>query len=128
MTHEPDSQDRDDGDAEDRDSEDPATEDRADDLDDVHLGEVPEGLGSDLYPKHLESLSRDPAFSDGVLSFSDADGTEREIALDDVDSAMEDGPGSSRTKIVLRNGAIVIATGAVVAGAIAAVRYRRRHK
>ena len=52
----------------------------------------------------------------------------RGVVAHDVDSAMEDGPGSSRTKIVLRNGAIVIATGAVVAGAIAAVRYRRRHK
>ena len=113
---------------EDRAPEDRADEDRADDVEDVHLGEVPEGLGADLYPKHLESLSRDPAFSDGVLSFADSDGTEREIALEEVDSAEHDESGGNRTRIVLRNGAIVIATGAVIAGAIAAVRYRRRHK
>lgn len=101
---------------------------RDDDVDDVHLGEVPEGLGSDLHARNLESLSRDPAFSDGVLSLADTDGARHEIALDDVDSLEEDSGGTNRTKIVLRNGAIVVATGAVIAGAIAAVRYRRRKR
>ena len=98
------------------------------DLDDVHLGEVPEGLGPDLHARNLESLSRDPAFSDGVLSLADTDGAHHEIALDDVSSLEEDTGGANRTKIVLRNGAIVVATGAVIAGAIAAVRYRRKKR
>lgn len=98
-----------------------------DDLDDVHLGEVPEGLGSDLHAKNLESLSRDPAFSDGVLSLADTDGARHEIALDEVD-ALEDDTGSNRTKIILRSGVVIVATGAVIAGAIAAVRYRRRKR
>jgi len=107
---------------------------RDDDVDDVPLGEVPEGLGPDLYPRHLESLSRDPAFGDGVLSFTDDDGVAREVAFDDVDSArlLEPGDGGdegkTRTKIILRSGVVVVATGAVVAGAIAAVRYRRRKR
>lgn len=103
-------------------------DDLDDDLDEVHLGEVPEGLGPDLHASRLESMSREPAFSDGVLSFADADGQERQIALDDVDSLEEDAGGANRTRIVLRSGAIVVASGAVIAGAIAAVRYRRRKR
>ncbi len=101
---------------------------RDDDADEVHLGEVPEGLGPDLHARNLESLSRDPAFSDGVLSLADTDGARHEIPLDEVDFLEADAGGASRTKIILRNGAIVVATGAVIAGAIAAVRYRRRKR
>jgi len=108
---------------------------RDDDLEEVHLGEVPEGLGPDLHARNLESMSREPAFSDGVLSLTDTDGVQREVSLDDVHSAesfqadgADDEPGRSRTKIVLRSGVIVVATGAVVAGAIAAVRYRRKKR
>lgn len=107
-----------------------ARDDELDDghLEDVHLGEVPEGLGPDLHASRLESMRREPAFSDGVLSFADADGHEREIALDEVDSLEADSGGANRTKIVLRSGVVVVATGAVIAGAIAAVRYRRRKR
>ena len=108
---------------------------RDEDLDEIHLGEVPEGLGPDLHARNLESLSREPAFSDGVLSLTDTDGVQREVALDDVHSAesfrtdgADDEAGRSRTKIVLRSGVIVVATGAVVAGAITAVRYRRKQR
>ena len=105
---------------------------RDDDLDEqadpheTQWGEVPEGLGADLYTRRLEQLRDEDAFGDAVLSFRDVDGHEREVAIEDVEST--EAEGSSRTKIVLRNGAIVVATGAVIAGAIAAVRYRRRHK
>jgi len=51
-----------------------------------------------------------------------------EIALDDVESTEDADDGSNRTKILLRNGAILLASGAVIAGAIAAVRYRRGHR
>lgn len=99
-----------------------------DENDDAPLGEVPEGVGDDLYPAHLESLSRDPAFGDAVLSFRDTSGTDRQIPIDEVESIERPDEGSTGAKIWLRNGAIVLATGAVIAGAIATVRYRRKHK
>ena len=102
--------------------------DDRDNSDDQVLGEVPEGLGSDLYSKHLEDLKREPAFGEAVLSFPDEAGGHQEIALGDVESTADADDGSNRTKILLRNGAIVLASGAVIAGAVAAVRYRRRHR
>jgi hypothetical protein len=110
----------------DPDHDDPDHDD--DGSDEAALGEFPDGVGADLYPKHLERLSRDDAFRDGVLSFKDADGTHQEVPLDEVSSIEEPDEGSNRSKILLRNGVIVVATGAVIAGAIAAVRYRRRHR
>ena len=92
------------------------------------LGEVPEGLDSDLYPKHLDDLRRDPAFRDSVLSFRDEAGARREVALDDVTDVEHPSEGNPRAKIWLRNGVIVVASGAVIAGAIAALRYRRRRR
>jgi hypothetical protein len=50
------------------------------------------------------------------------------VALDQVTAVEHSDDGSDRAKIWLRNGAIVVASGAVIAGAIAALRYRRRHK
>jgi hypothetical protein len=97
------------------------------DFDDAHLGEVPAGVGADLYAKRLESLSRQEAFGEGILSIPDADGTEQEIPLDEVEGTEHDHE-TNRTKIRLRNGAIVVVSGAVIAGAVAAIRYRRKHK
>jgi hypothetical protein len=71
------------------------------DHDDAPVGEVPVGLDSEA-------------------------GQEQEFSIEDV--AGTEPEGRNRTKITLRNGAIVVVTGAVIAGAIAAVRYRRRHK
>ena len=96
--------------------------------DEPALGEVPEGLGADLYSKHLEDLKREPAFGEAVLSFPDQAGGHHEVALHDVESTEDAGDGSDRTKILLRGGVIVLASGAVIAGAIAAVRYRRKHR
>lgn len=98
------------------------------DLDETPLGEVPEGIGADLYPKHLEYLSRHEAFSDAVLSLPDADGAKHDVALDQVTDAESPSQGADKNRIRLRNGAIVLASGAVIAIAIATVRYRRKHK
>jgi hypothetical protein len=95
--------------------------------DDAPVGEVPEGLASDLHARDLERLSQDEAFGEAVLSFRDVEGQQQEIPIGDV-TGTESDEGPSRTKILLRNGAFVVVTGAVIAGAIAAVRYRRRHK
>jgi len=99
-----------------------------DDLDNAPVGDVPEGVGSDLYPRHLEHLSRHEAFQDAVLSLPDAAGGHQDVALHQVTETEEPSQGSSRARIRLRNGAIVLASGAVIAGAIAALRYRRAHK
>jgi len=97
------------------------------DFDDAHLGEVPAGVGADLYAKRLESLSRQEAFGEGVISIPDVDGGEQEIPLDEVEGTEHDHE-SNRTKIRLRNGAIVVVSGAVIAAGVAAIRYRRKHK
>ena len=99
-----------------------------DDPDDAHSGEIPEGVGSELYPMHLEHLSRHEAYRDAVLSFPDAAGRSQDVALDQVAEIEEPSHGSSRGRIRLRNGAIVLASGAVIAAAIAALRYRRARK
>jgi hypothetical protein len=99
-----------------------------DELDPDPVGEVPEGVGGELYADRLGDLSRDPAFQDAVLQFPDDAGARHEVALDQVTAVEHSGDGTDRTKIWLRNGAIVVASGAVIAGAIAALRYRRRHK
>jgi hypothetical protein len=99
-----------------------------DDHDEAPIGDVPEGVGADLYPKHLEYLSRHEAFHEGVLSFPDAAGDRQDIEIAQVTGTEDSDEGSSRTKIVLRSGAVVVASGAVIALAIAAVRYRRRRK
>jgi hypothetical protein len=101
---------------------------RDDDLDDAHVGDVPEGVGADLYPQHLEYLSRHEAFQEAVLSFPDDAGARQDVALHDVADAVQPDEGRSRAKIRLRNGAVVVASGAVIAVALAAVRYRRRHR
>jgi hypothetical protein len=99
------------------------------DFDEALLGEVPDGVvGADLYPRHLEHLSRQEEFSEAVLSFPDADGVYQDVSLDEVESTEKPADGSSRGKILLRNGAIVVASGAVIAGALATVRYRRKHR
>ncbi|MDQ6854143.1 MAG: hypothetical protein M3046_10735 [Actinomycetota bacterium] len=104
-------------------------DDDADDhADDAQSGDVPEGVGADLYATHLEHLRRHEAYQDAVLSFPDAEGRKQDIPLDQVTEIEEPSRGGSRGKIRLRNGAIVLASGAVIAAAIAALRYRRARK
>jgi hypothetical protein len=99
-----------------------------DDADGAQSGDVPEGVGADLYPTHLEHLRRQEAYRDAVLSFRDDAGAKQDVALDQVTEIEEPSQGSSRGKITLRNGVIVVASGAVIAAAIAALRYRRARK
>jgi hypothetical protein len=101
---------------------------RDDDLDEPHLGDVPEGVGADLYPRHLEYLSRHEAFQEAVLSFPDSAGGRHDLAIHEVEDAQPGDEGPSRARIRLRSGAVVLASGAVIAVALAAIRYRRRHR
>jgi hypothetical protein len=102
--------------------------DSDDDLDEAPLGEVPAWVGAELYPAHLDYLKQHEAFQEAVLSFPDETGGHQDVALDQVTDAETPKEGSDRARIRLRNGAIVLASGAVIAAAIAAVRYRRKRK
>ena len=106
----------------------PVDGDADDDADDSQSGDVPEGVGADLYATHLEHLRRHEAYQDAVLSFPDADGRKHDVPLDQVTEIEEPSGGSSQRRITLRNGVIVVASGAVIAAAIAALRYRRARK
>ena len=99
-----------------------------DDPDETQTGDIPEGVGAELYPTHLDHLRRHEAYQDAVLSFPDAAGEKQDIALDQVAEIEDPSEGSSRGRIRLRNGVIVLASGAVIAAAIAALRYRRARK
>ena len=92
------------------------------------VGDIPEGVGAELYPAHLDHLRRHDAYRDAVLSFRDAAGETQDVALGEVAAIEHPSGGSSRGRIRLRNGAIVLASGAVIATAIAALRYRRARK
>lgn len=98
------------------------------DPDEAQTGDIPEGVGAELYPTHLDHLRRHEAYRDAVLSFPDAAGEKQEVALDQVAEIGDPSEGSSRGRIRLRNGAIILASGAVIAAAIAALRHRRTRK
>ncbi|MGH9024634.1 MAG: hypothetical protein ACRDWD_00725, partial [Acidimicrobiia bacterium] len=58
-----------------------------DDFDEAQVGDVPEGVGADLYPKHLEYLSRHEAFQEAVLSFPDSAGGRHDVEIHEVEDA-----------------------------------------
>src|SRR5918996_78609 len=104
-------------------------DDEADEsAEDAQSGDVPEGVDAGLYATHLEHLRQHEAYQDAVLSFPDAEGRKQDVPLGEVETIEEPARGSSRGRIRLRNGAIVLASGAVIAAAIAALRYRRSRK
>lgn len=86
-------------------------------------GEVPEGVGPEIFREHLEQVSRHHS-GDGARITVDAE----DLYLEDI-QAVEQETGSSRSRIRLRNGVIIGGlTGAAIVAALATVRYRRRHR
>ena len=94
-----------------------------DDHDAPPAGEVPAGVGPEVFRERLQhAASQDPA--DGAVVMLDGE----ELFLADIESveAEDDGHGS---RVRLRNGLIIGGvTGAAIVGALAAVRYHRRRK
>jgi hypothetical protein len=95
-----------------------------DDAEHEHLqGDVPEGVGPEVFREHLEQVSRRHA-DDGAHITLDKES----VYLEDI-QGVEQEPGSGRSRIRLRNGVIIGGiTGAAIVAALATVRYRRRHR
>ncbi len=97
-------------------------------MDDFELehveGDVPEGVGPDVFREHLQQrVARDHA-DDGAHITLD----EERLYLDDIES-VEQEPDRSRSRVRLRSGVIIGGlTGAAIVAALATVRYRRRHR
>ena len=84
-------------------------------------GDVPEGLGPEVFREQLrEAARRDPA--DGAhIKLQD-----ETLFLEDVES-VEAEPEGHKSRVRLRNGAIIGGlTGAAIVAALATIRYRRR--
>ena len=84
-------------------------------------GDVPEGLGPEVFRERLREAARqDPADGAHIKLQNET------LFLEDVDS-VEAEPGGHRSRVRLRNGAIITGlTGAAIVAALATVRYRRR--
>ncbi len=95
-----------------------------DDSEQEHLqGEVPEGVGPEVFREHLERVSRQHADDGAHITLQ-----EESLYLEDI-QGVEQEPGSGRSRIRLRNGVIIGGiTGAAIVAALATVRYRRRRR
>ncbi|HEY8217725.1 MAG TPA: hypothetical protein VIH82_11370 [Acidimicrobiia bacterium] len=86
-------------------------------------GEVPEGVGPEVFRERLEQARRHGAEHGGHITLQD-----QSVYLDDIDSVEPEGEGH-RSRVRLRNGLIIGGlTGAAIVAALATVRYRRRRQ
>ncbi|HEY6316495.1 MAG TPA: hypothetical protein VI462_01245 [Acidimicrobiia bacterium] len=96
-------------------------------MDDFELehveGDVPEGVGPDVFREHLQRVARHHADDGANITLDD-----ERLYLDDIES-VEQEPDRSRSRVRLRSGVIIGGlTGAAIVAALATVRYRRRHR
>jgi hypothetical protein len=86
-------------------------------------GDVPEGVGPEVFRERLEQARRHGAEHGGHITLQD-----QSVFLDDIDSVEAEGEGH-RSRVRLRNGLIIGGlTGAAIVAALATVRYRRRRQ
>lgn len=86
-------------------------------------GEVPEGVGPEIFREHLEHVRRRHADDGAHITLEEED-----LYLEDI-QGVEQESGTGRSRIRLRNGVIIGGlTGAAIVTALATVRYRRRHR
>ena len=86
-------------------------------------GDVPDGVGPEVFREHLARVARHHA-DDGAHITLD----EERLYLDDIEG-VEVEPDRNRSRIRLRNGVIIGGlTGAAIVAALATVRFRRRHR
>jgi hypothetical protein len=84
-------------------------------------GDVPEGVGPEVFREHLEHVTRHHAADGGYITLNEED-----LFFDDI-QVVESEPESGRSRIRLRNGLIIGGlTGAAIVAALATVRFRRR--
>ena len=85
-------------------------------------GEVPHGLSSEVFRERLRQVAAQDADHGAQVKLHD-----ETIFLADIESVEEESPGSHRSRVRLRNGAIIAGvTGAAIAAALATIRFRRR--
>jgi len=89
-------------------------------IDPIH-GDVPEGLGPEVFREQLRQAARqDPEHGAHITLEKET------VFLEDV-QAVEAEPEGHKSRVRLRNGAIVGGlTGAAIVAALATIRYRRR--
>ena len=97
--------------------------DAHDDEHDEHVsGEVPEGIGPEVFRERLADATRQDAEHGAHIRLHDQD-----LYLEDIETIEEDDEGHGR--VTLRNGLIIGGiTGAAIVAALATVRYRRRRR
>jgi hypothetical protein len=96
-------------------------------FDDIQ-GEVPEGVGPDVFRERLQQVTRDGAEHGAHITLEDED-----LFLEDIESVeietTDADPADHRSRVRLRNGVIIGGlTGAAIVAALATIRYRRRHR
>ena len=98
--------------------------DERDDAHDEHVsGEVPEGIGPEVFRERLADATRHGSEHGAHMRLHDQD-----LYLEDIESIEEDDEGRG-SRVKLRNGLIIGGiTGAAIVAALATVRYRRRRR
>ncbi len=85
-------------------------------------GDIPEGVGPEVFREQLRQAARTESEHGAAVRFGD-----ESFRLEDVES-VEAEPGGHRSRVRLRNGAIIGGlSGAAIAAALATIRYRRQH-
>ena len=93
-----------------------------DEHDEQVSGEVPEGVGPEVFRERLADATRQDAEHGAHMRLQDQD-----LYLEDIETIEEDDEGHGR--VTLRNGLIIGGiTGAAIVAALATVRYRRRRR
>jgi hypothetical protein len=93
-----------------------------DETDDETQGDVPEGVGPEVFREHLRQAAGDDDARDAHIQLD-----EQPVVLGDIET-VEAEPGGYRSRVRLRNGVIIGGlTGAAIVAALATIRYRRRH-
>ncbi len=86
-------------------------------------GEVPEGVGPEIFRERLDQVRRQHADDGAHVTLE-----EEVLYLEDI-QGVEQESGGSRSRVRLRNGVIIGGlTGAAIVAALATVRYKRRRR
>ena len=90
--------------------------------DDTPAGEVPEGVGPEVFRERLRQVSQQDPVDGAHITLDD-----EVVFLEDIES-VEAETETHKSRVRLRNGLIIGGvTGAAIVAALATIRYRRRH-